>query len=229
MILSQAPTFQEFMTTNVPTIPLGDFVINLVLTAVCCYALAQIYVRYGRSLSNRTTLARNFMMVGATTMLIITIVKSSLALSLGLVGALSIVRFRTAIKEPEELAYLFITISLGLGLGAGQRLVTVLGFTVIVLMIFLRGILDPKSEQSSLYLIVSGRGIEKPTLEEITSTLKHCCAGLTLRRFEESAEQVEASYRVNFDDYAQLEQAKFALRSFGPSVSVSFVDNEELG
>ena len=51
--------------------------------------------------------------------------KSSLALSLGLVGALSIVRFRTPIKEPEELAYLFISIAMGLGLGANQILATV--------------------------------------------------------------------------------------------------------
>ena len=44
-----------------------------------------------------------------TTMVVITIVKSSLALSLGLVGALSIVRFRAAIKEPEELAFYFFS------------------------------------------------------------------------------------------------------------------------
>ena len=53
-------------------------------------------------------------------MIIITIVKSSLALSLGLVGALSIVRFRTAIKDPEELSFLFISIAIGLGMGANQ-------------------------------------------------------------------------------------------------------------
>ena len=49
-----------------------------------------------------------------------------LALSLGLVGALSIVRFRTAIKEPEELAFLFFAIGLGIGLGDNQRLITLL-------------------------------------------------------------------------------------------------------
>ena len=68
-----------------------------------------------------------------TTMLIITIVKSSLALSLGLVGALSVVRFRTAIKEPEELSYLFFTIAIGLGFGANQTLITVIGFVLIAI------------------------------------------------------------------------------------------------
>ena len=53
-----------------------------------------------------------------TTYIVIMVVKNSLALSLGLVGALSIVRFRAAIKEPEELVYLFLIIAAGLGCGA---------------------------------------------------------------------------------------------------------------
>ena len=54
-----------------------------------------------------------------------------------MVGALSIVRFRTPIKEPEELAYLFISIAIGLGLGANQTLVTIISTLIIlVLMIF---------------------------------------------------------------------------------------------
>jgi hypothetical protein len=56
---------------------------------------------------------------------------------LGLVGALSIVRFRTPIKEPEELLYLFLSIGLGVGFAAGQILLTILVFisTVIVILI----------------------------------------------------------------------------------------------
>ena len=66
------------------------------------------------------------------------IVKSSLALSLGLVGALSIVRFRAAIKEPEELVYLFLIIAIGLGCGANQLIITVIGiiFSLIIIMIY---------------------------------------------------------------------------------------------
>ena len=62
-----------------------------------------VYAKYGNSLSNRKKLMQTFVLISVTVMLVISIVKSSLALSLGLVGALSIVRFRAAIKEPEEL------------------------------------------------------------------------------------------------------------------------------
>ena len=59
-----------------------------------------------------------------------------MALSLGLVGALSIVRFRAAIKEPEELVYLFLIISIGLACGAGQFQVIIIGISIILILIF---------------------------------------------------------------------------------------------
>ena len=71
-----------------------------------------------------------------TTMFIITIIKSSLVLSLGLIGALSIIRFRTAIKEPEELTYLFLAIAIGLGLGANQRTIILIAFLLTHLIIW---------------------------------------------------------------------------------------------
>ena len=82
--------------------------------------------------------SKNFVILGVTTCIVIMIVKSSLALSLGLVGALSIVRFRAAIKEPEELVYLFLIIAIGLGCGANQLIITVVGivFALILIMIY---------------------------------------------------------------------------------------------
>ena len=74
-------------------------------------------------------------MLAITTTVVITVVKFSLALSLGLVGALSIVRFRAAIKEPEELIYLFLIIGIGLASGSGQHYIsfvlTVVSYVVI--------------------------------------------------------------------------------------------------
>lgn len=129
----------EFLNVQNISIAITDFIINILLTAILAYILSLLYVKFGKSLSNRRSLAENFVMIGITTMIIITLVKSSIALSLGLVGALSIVRFRTAIKEPEELAYLFYVIAIGLGLGAEQRIVVLLGFGLISSLIIIKG------------------------------------------------------------------------------------------
>lgn len=226
--MNQVQTLREFVGGNIssPSIDPAAFLLNLSLTALLCFLLGQIYIRFGRSLSNRATLARNFVVLGMTTMLIISIIKSSLALSLGLVGALSIVRFRTAIKEPEELSYLFLTIAIGLGLGADQRLVTALGFTMIAAILALKGLIRTKPGRSNLYLIVNSSGPRKISLERMTQTLEENCSGLDLKRFDESDESLEASYLVSFDNFRQLERAKQALQSQGDSIRVSFVDND---
>ena len=136
--MDKSLTFEQFLATTSSEISLFGFVINLVITAVLAHILSIIYVKFGQSLSNRHVFSRNFMLIAMTIMVVITVVKSSLALSLGLVGALSIVRYRTAIKEPEELAYTFLTIAIGLGMGADQTAVTAVSFLLIVAIIIIR-------------------------------------------------------------------------------------------
>ena len=113
-------------------IDLLSFAFNLVIAFILSHILSLVYVKYSNSLSNKKIFSKNFYLITLTTTLIITVVKSSLALSLGLVGALSIVRFRTPIKEPEELAYLFI--AMGLGLGTDQRIPTLVAGPLILVV-----------------------------------------------------------------------------------------------
>ena len=107
--------------TGAAPLALDALVINLLLSIVLSSAVAWFYMQYGQALSNRTRFSQNLPALSLTTVLIISVVKSSLALSLGLVGALSIVRFRTAIKEPEELVYLFMAIAIGSHMGPPPR------------------------------------------------------------------------------------------------------------
>ena len=72
------------------------------------------------------------------TFMITKVISGNIALSLGMVGALSIVRFRTPIKEPEELNYLFFSIAIGLAIGADQYLVALFGVGFMSLYIILR-------------------------------------------------------------------------------------------
>lgn len=110
-------------------ISLSTVFMSLLATAVSSFFIRQLYVRYGRSMNNREYFGNIFVLLGVTTCSVIIIVKYSLALSLGLVGALSIVRFRAAIKEPEELVFLFLVIAIGLAFGANQFAV---GFVLLV-------------------------------------------------------------------------------------------------
>ena len=98
-----------FLKDNI-TLDTSSFVANLFVAALLSVIIQIFYLKYSTTLSSKFEFSKNFVILGITTTIVITIIKSSLALSLGLVGALSIVRFRAAIKEPEELVFLFLII-----------------------------------------------------------------------------------------------------------------------
>ena len=132
-----------FLNENIEIDPI-NFAINLIVVVILSYLIKLIYNKYSNSLSNKDYFSKNFVVLGVTTCLVITIVKSSLALSLGLVGALSIVRFRAAIKEPEELVYLFLVIATGLGAGANQLKITILGVLIALTIVVFFSIFSGK-------------------------------------------------------------------------------------
>lgn len=202
-----------------------NFVFSFIVCAVLAFMLGRLYVKYGNSLSNRKSFARNFIVLAITTMFIITVVKSSLALSLGLVGALSIVRFRSAIKEPEELTYLFLTIAIGLGCGAGLTILTLIAFVGFVMVIWFNNRFKKDVEPQNLYLTVTSSTPASVDLTKIVEELKKHCSSIKLKRTDENPSAIEASFYVEFNDIEQLEKAKNALKSIHPSVAITFMDN----
>ena len=89
-----------------------NFVIAIIISTFLAFSIKLTYMRCSNSLNDKNHFADIFIPLAIVTTLVITVIKFSLALSLGLVGALSIVRFRAAIKEPEELVYLFFIIGI---------------------------------------------------------------------------------------------------------------------
>lgn len=202
-----------------------NFIFSFIVCAVLSFILGRLYVKFGNSLSNRKSFSRNFIVLAITTMFIISVVKSSLALSLGLVGALSIVRFRSAIKEPEELTYLFLTIAIGLGCGAGLTILTMVAFVGFVAVIWFNNRFRIDTEVQSLYLTISSNTPAIVDLTKIVSELKKYCSSIKLKRSDENTSAIEASFYVEFDNLDQLEQAKSAIKSIHPSVAITFMDN----
>ena len=110
-----------------------------------------------------------------------------MALSLGLVGALSIVRFRAAIKEPEELVYLFFIIAIGLANGANQFILSIIATVIIVAFLFLRNFYknrknnDGNFNSDSNILSINILDSDKKDIDEIIDRLKKSFKYLKLK------------------------------------------------
>mgnify|MGYP003382533358 CR=1 FL=1 len=219
----------QFFSAQSAEIHYGLFLVNFLLSALLAHLLGRAYARFGHALSNRDLFGRNFVVLTMTTMLIITIVKSSLALSLGLVGALSIIRFRAAIKEPEELSYLFICIAIGLGLGAQQTVITLIAFAVLVGIIALNHWVRDREPGPNLYITLSCPRGPVTGLPELLAGLKRHASGVKLRRFDETDSQIEASFQVAFADVSQVEACLQHFRTTHAETRIRFVDDRGIG
>lgn len=226
--MDKSETFKQFLANQTPSIEIPDFGINLIIVLILVVLISLVYVRYGSTISNRRIFAKNLVLIALTTMLIITIVKSSLALSLGLVGALSIVRFRTPIKEPEELAYLFLSIATGLGLGAGQRTVTIIGCIFILAVICLRQRTKKADDGNGMHLSISSDKPVDHLLDDTIRILKENAVAVKLRRLDESETTWQSDFFIHFSDYDQLRKARSELRSLESGLKITLMDNHLL-
>ncbi len=206
---------------------------NLLVGVAMSMLLRVHFRRFGSTLSNREEFAQVFPFVLLTTILIITVVKSSLALSLGLVGALSIVRFRTPIKEPEELAYLFIAIAIGLGLGANQTLPTIVAsLFILASMAIIGSVRKSDSGGKNIYLSVDWAEPESENtdryIERLSEVLSKHAISTDLRRFDVRDNSIEATFFLDVSSTDNLSALTDELRCTFPSVGITYLDQNRL-
>lgn len=198
------------------------FIFQFISCSVMCFFMGKLYVKYGQALSNRESFASNFLIFGVSVMFIISIVKTSLALSLGLVGALSIVRFRSAIKEPEELIYLFVVIAIGLGTGAGLTIYTIIAFLGFCLIILINSKLIKKENGQTLYISISSD--QEVQIDEIVDILKTYSEKVKLKRSDSNSLGTEFSFLVEFSNFQNISNFQKAIKG-REKFNISFIDN----
>ncbi len=189
-----------------------------------------IYRRFGISVSNRDAFSSNFPIVTIATTLIIFVVKSKLALSLGLVGALSIVRFRAAIKEPEEIIFLFFCIALGLALGAEYYELAISGVVVFTVFVLIRHWSAGRSRSPTLLLTVTGKEDEvyADGEDRIESALASEIGDYSVQRLEVDGGEVRFRATVQPQDGKKIPAIIAGLRTRLPGCSISYVNLENL-
>ena len=193
---------EEFFLNSSVDIDFGNFIIAIFFSFLLASIIKITYMKVSRSLNDKEHFSEIFVPLAIITTLVITVVKFSLALSLGLVGALSIVRFRAAIKEPEELVYLFFVIGIGLANGANQFLVALIATVITVTILYFRKLYLNKS--SNLNISESSTNIlqlqvtkETEAIEKVIENLKKEVKYLNLKSF--SSEQDLKQYNFWFD------------------------------
>lgn len=212
----------------VPTASLTTFTLNMLLGLLLSVAVAWYYRSYGRVLGNRRKLAALMPVLTLTTGIVISVVKSSLALSLGLVGALSIVRFRTAIKEPEELIFLFISIAIGVGAGAEQRDIIIIGVALLLAYLSVRTVFTRRAPDHNLYLSIAVVDEEAGLFSRVNDCLLEYVDVLDFRRLDSRDGTMQLTYFIECDDPQVVNDLVDQLKQSFPVVEISFLQQEQV-
>ena len=113
------------------TISTGDLFLSLIIAFICAIFITYIYKKTYTGVSYTKSFVLSIILLAMVTSLVIRTINSNLALSLGMVGALSIVRFRTAVKDPVDTIFMFWAIAVGIMSGAGLYLITVIACVLL--------------------------------------------------------------------------------------------------
>jgi hypothetical protein len=228
--VEQIADFFRTLSENAQVREAGRLAIYMTIAGFLGMYIRALYRRFGLAVSNRDAFSSNFALLTTATVLIIFVVKSSLALSLGLVGALSIVRFRAAIKEPEEIVFLFFCIALGLALGAEYYELALGGAGIFTAFVLLRHRSAEKAAPPSMLLTVTGPHAElfDGDVDRITATVGEVVEAFTVQRLEVDEGHVQFRAVVAPDSQEQIGAMVASLRSRLPACRVSYVNLDNL-
>jgi hypothetical protein len=191
-----------------------------------------VYEEKSTSLSNKSQLANIIPILSTATFLVISVVKSSLALSLGLVGALSIVRFRTPIKDPEELVYLFLAISLGLGFGSGQIVITIIVYFTIIAFIWFYLSKKKVNSVGDYNLIIESGEKNQDLLENskfIKDTLNENFGSVIFIKYDKIGDDKDIMiFKVSIKNLENVKNFKNKLREKLKNYSINLFENNTL-
>ncbi len=145
-------------------ISLNEMITAIALSFVLSLFIVFIYRVTYSGVSFNPNFAGCLIMISMVTTMVILVITSNVVLSLGMVGALSIVRFRTAVKEPTDTAFLFWAIAVGIICGAGYVTVSILG-TLMLGLLFVAVFVFSRKTVSNSYMVVArfdeGCGVDR--------------------------------------------------------------------
>ena len=211
--------FKSNFLSNVTAVSMFDMVVALVLAFGMGVFIYLIYKKTYAGVMYSSSFGVTLVALTMITILVILAVTSNVVLSLGMVGALSIVRFRTAIKEPLDIAFLFWAIAAGIVLAAGMIPLAVFGSVLIGLIILF---FANRKENTNPYIVVLDC-ISHESEQRAMTFLKERTGKCSVKSKTARKGSVELNLEIRLkDDNTDFVNALSELEGVGSAVLVSY-------
>lgn len=198
----------EYLLESNTSISVTQVCLSLAMAVVLGMLLYFVYRKTYRGTVYSKDFNLTLLLVAIITTLVMQAIGSNLALSLGMVGSLSIIRFRTAVKEPRDIAFLFWAIAIGLTCGSEMYLIGLLGSAVLTVVVCLASLDLYDTTTYLLVLRAAPDAVEEPALH---SVLKTNARAYKLR--SQTADSEEFTYECSFTRKQSAAALTAAVRS----------------
>ena len=185
----------EYLLESNTSISLTQVCLSLAMAVVLGMLLYFVYRKTYRGTVYSKDFNLTLLLVAIITTLVMQAIGSNLALSLGMVGSLSIIRVRTAVKEPRDIAFLFWAIAIGLTCGSEMYLIGLLGSVVLTVVVCLANL---DLYDTTTYLLVLRTGTGAVDEAALAAVLKKHTRAWKLRMRNQMADTEEFTYEVSF-------------------------------
>lgn len=177
---------------------LGHFVLCLLASYLFALVVEAMYVVFYENRATGSQMHRSFLLIGPAVTLLFICIQLSLPLSLGLLGALSIVRFRTPVKEPEEIGFLMLLITTAIAVATFNFLFAALLCAGTALALGLRrwGFLKRRwsNRRSGILTINLASDVYESKADQLTTRLQAFCKGLRLESISTTESTTSLQY-----------------------------------
>lgn len=180
---------QTIGTSSIPTV-----LFSIVLAFAVGLGIAAVYRLNFRGVMYSSNFTLTLVLMTLITTPVVMCIRESIQLSMGMVGALSIVRFRTAVKDPLDTAYMFWSLTMGILIGAGQFFLAAVAVIGIALLITIISRVASKPAETFLLVLRGEAGVEGD-VTNLLRRLKH----MRLKSKTLSGDGVEITYEIRLE------------------------------
>jgi uncharacterized membrane protein YhiD involved in acid resistance len=131
----------------------SQVVLNIVLTFVLAFVIAYVYKKTHKGLSYSQSFVFTLVIMSVLVSIVMMVIGNSVARAFGLLGAFSIIRFRTAVKDTKDTGYIFFALAIGMAVGTGSYTIAMVGTVLVLLMILLLDKINFGSIRKHEYLL----------------------------------------------------------------------------
>ena len=220
--------FDQFQSLELFPVTILDVFANMIVALVCGLIIAVVYRFIYKGPSYSVSYVNSLVLLTLITSIVILVIGNNLARAFGLVGAMSIIRFRTAVRDVQDIVFIFFALCIGMAAGVGLHVIALVGtiiisFVAVVLVTFKFG--APRKREYLVQLTYISTPENELRLEGILK--KHCRKLRLVNMKSISDNRIEGFYQVTYKNKERSGELVRDLTEFDQVINVNLFFDED--